>query len=223
MYGIKENLRYYFWATYRRKNLDVLLAKNEYHYKGVVLDVGGRDRGRFKKPKNRVEKWIFADIEEKYKPDMIVDITNMSGVETESIDVVNAIEIFEHVDDVERALSECYRVIKKNGTLMLSAPFLYPVHADPFDYERWTNDKWEKALIRAGFTIEKIEIMGRFFTVLADMNKTFVRSMPRPLKKALYFSYPILDLLTKLDDLRSVKNHPTFGRFHQGYFIVAKK
>lgn len=95
MAGIKSNLEYYFWATYRRKILDNLLEENKHYYKGVVLDIGGRDRGKFIKPKDKVKKWIFADVEEKYNPDVVLDVCNMSKIESGSIDTINAIKIFD--------------------------------------------------------------------------------------------------------------------------------
>jgi len=45
----------------------------------VVLDIGGRNRGKFIKPKDKVEKWIFADIESKHKPDIVVDVCDIVG------------------------------------------------------------------------------------------------------------------------------------------------
>ncbi len=107
----KKAISYYFWATYRRKILDRLLEEDKHYYKGIVLDIGGRDRGRFEKPKDKVEKWVFADIEEKHKPDIVLDITDMVSINDKSIDVINAIETLEHVEKPERALSECHRVL----------------------------------------------------------------------------------------------------------------
>lgn len=223
MKNLKRYVVYYFWASYRRKILDNLLEENKHYYKGVALDIGGRDRGRFKKPKSEVEKWIFADIEERHKPDVIFDVADMHKIKDETIDVVNAIELFEHVENPEKGLRECYRVLKKNGIMILSAPFLFPIHADPYDFQRWTEDKWKKELERLGFKILKFEVMGRFFTVLADMAKTFIKSMPGVLRWFLYLFFPILDLLMKLDSLNSVQNHPNLERFHGGYFIIDRK
>lgn len=219
----KESIRYYFWASYRRKILDELLEKNKHYYKGIVLDIGGRDRGRFKKPKSEVKKWIFADIEEKHNPDVVLDVANMDKIKNESIDVINAIELFEHVEKVEQGLKECYRVLKKDGVMILSAPFLYPIHSDPCDFQRWTEGKWKKVLKEISFDIEKFEIMGRFFTVLADMKKILTKSMPRIIRYLLYLFYPLLDLTTKLDNLRYTKNHPKLGKYHGGYFIILRK
>lgn len=220
---LKNRIRYYFWATYRRKILDKLLEKNKHYYKGVVLDIGGRDRGKFKKPKDKVEKWIFADIKEKHNPDVVLDVTDMNRIEAETTDVINAIELFEHVENPQKGLKECYRVLKKDGVMILSAPFLHPIHADPHDYQRWTAEKWKKELERIGFKIEKFIIMGGYFTVLANMKKLFINSLPRVLRWFLYLFYPLLDLLVKLDNTNYIKNNDKLNKFHGGYFIVSNK
>ena len=118
-----KKIRYYFWASYRRRLLDKLQNKYSFLYKGIVLDIGGRDRGMFKKPKDKVEKWIFADIESKHNPDIILDVADMNSFSNNSIDFINAIELFEHVKNIEKGLEECYRVLKKDGIMFISAPF----------------------------------------------------------------------------------------------------
>ena len=221
---IKKNISYYFWASYRRKMLDNLQEKYRDLYRGVVLDIGGRDRGKFRKPKNKVEKWIFADINKKHNPDILLDVANMKQIKNNSIDVVNAIELFEHVEKIEQGLKECYRVLKKNGTMILSVPFLYPIHADPYDFQRWTKRKWKLELKKVGFKIQKIEIMGRFFTVSMEYQKLFIKSFPKKISKFLkLINYPLMDLITKLDNFKLVRNNQILSGFHGGYFIIAQK
>ena len=218
-----SKLSYYIKSSVRRKALDKLLEKHTSLYKGIVLDIGGRDRGIFKKPKQKAEKWIFADIESKHKPDIILDVANMENIKTESIDVINAIELFEHVFNINDGISECYRVLKKDGIFILSVPFLFPVHADPFDYQRWTNTKWEKQLKNIGFKVEKIEITGRFFSVMNSMLRNLVLSLPIILRHLGYLFFPVFDLFKILDKTSLIKNHPKLGNFHDGYFIISKK
>ncbi|PIU01844.1 hypothetical protein COT68_01050 [bacterium (Candidatus Torokbacteria) CG09_land_8_20_14_0_10_42_11] len=220
---IEKNIQYYFWASYRRKILDKLLEKNKRYYQGTVLDIGGRERGKFKKPKDKVEKWIFVDIAKKYHPDIVLDVAQMHRIKTENIDVINAIELFEHVEKIEEGIGECYRVLKQNGVMILSAPFLYAIHADPRDFQRWTQEKWKKELKKTGFKIEKFKIMGRYFTVLADLKKSLINSLPRILALFFYLFYPLLDLLVKLDNTRYVKNNEKLNKFHGGYFMVLRK
>lgn len=221
--AIKETLQYYFWASYRRKMLDKLLYLNIDYYGGVVLDIGGRDRGRFQKPKSKVEKWIFADIAKEHNPDIVLDVAKMESIESETIDVVNAIELFEHVEQIEKGLLECFRILKKRGVFILSVPFLYPVHADPYDFQRWTEHKWKKELLAVGFSIEKFEIMGLYFTVLADAKKSFVGGLPKPLSYFFKLFYPLLDLLVQLDKTKWVLNNPRINKFHGGYFMIFRK
>ncbi len=201
-------------GSYRRKSLDNLLEENKDYYKGVVLDIGGRDRGRFQKPKQQVEKWIFADIVTEHNPDIVLDVANMEVIETETIDVVNAIELFEHVEQIKHGIKECYRVLKQGGVMILSAPFMYPIHADPYDFQRWTEHKWKKELEKSGFTIEKFQITGFYFTVLADSLRIF---------KFFKLFYFFLNFLVLLDKTKWVLNNPKLNKFHNGYFMIFRK
>jgi SAM-dependent methyltransferase len=219
---MRNNLNYYLWTSLRRKKLDKIQNKYKYLYKGVVLDIGGRDRGRFKKPKEKVDKWIFADIEEKHNPDIVLDVSNMKQLKDESIDVISAMELFEHVEEIEKGLSECYRVLKKGGEMIISVPFLYQIHGDPYDFQRWTEVKWKKELEKRGFKIEKFIIMGRFFTVLGDMLKKIIKLLPWGIKHFIYLLLPLIDCLVFLDNFNFVKKNE-LGNFHGGYFVILKK
>lgn len=218
-----ENIIYYFWASYHRKILDRLLGQNKHYYQGLVLDIGGRNRGKFKKPKDKVEKWIVADIKTRHQPDIILDVCNMNKIKDGAVDVVNATELFEHIENPQKGLEECYRILKKDGLMILSTPFLYPIHPDPHDFQRWTERKWKRELKEIGFEIQKFVIMGRYFTVWADLEKALVKSLPNILRWTCYLVYPLYDLLVKIDNLSCIKKHPYLGKFHGGYFIIAKK
>lgn len=220
--NLKKALGYYFFASNRRKLLDQLLFANQHLYHGVVLDIGGRDRGRFRSPKKQVEKWIIADIEADRQPDIVLDVSAMSDVETESVDVINALELFEHVEEPEKGLGECARVLKRNGVLILSMPFLFPIHGDPNDFQRWTPHKIMKELSACRLSVEEMRPMGYFFTVLTDNVKTGLQSIP-VIRYLGYILYPLLDLIAQLDRLDAVRQHSHLSRYTTGYFVVAKK
>lgn len=213
--------KYYKRASYRRKMLDSLLEKYKHIYKGIVLDIGGRDRGIFKKPKDKVDKWIFADINPNYKPDIILDVTDMRQIQSESIDVINAIELFEHVNNINKGLKECFRVLKKNGVIIISVPFLANIHSDPFDFQRWTFTKWKLQLRKTGFTINKFFIMGKYYTLLSQMLKTRIDTLPRGGFLLFRIFRPILDWLSHFDN--NIKNNEILDSYHNGYFIIATK
>ncbi len=129
----------------------------------------------------------------------------MTQISSNSIDIINAMELFEHVEDISSGLKECYRVLKENGVLLISAPFLYHIHADPYGFQRWTNTKWKNELTKLGFKIEKIFTMGRYFTVLGDMLKLLIQSFLKIYKYLGFLLFRILDRIVKLDKSFFVK------------------
>lgn len=219
---VRRGIEVYLSTSYRRKKIDTLSEKHRGLYHGIVLDIGGRDRGSFKKPKKEVEKWIFADIVPDFQPDMILDVTNMKNVESNSIDVISALELFEHVNYPEKGVAECHRVLKINGLLIASTPFLYGIHADPYDFQRWTGEKWRLVLKDAGFTEIEVTAMGTGVSVTLDLLKAVLRYSHPIIKYASFFLYPLLDLIEMLDRTRFAQQS-VLGKYVGGYFIVAKK
>ena len=47
-------------------------------------------------------------------------------------------EVFEHVSEPNKAITEIQRVLRPNGLLFLSIPFIYGEHEMPFDFQRFT-------------------------------------------------------------------------------------
>jgi SAM-dependent methyltransferase len=219
----RKHLKYYFWASFRRKILDALQEEFVDYYRGKVLDIGGRDRGRFKKPKHKVKQWIFADIEKKHSPDIVLNVTNMRSISSSSIDVVSAIELFEHVYEIEKGLNECIRVLNREGVIILSVPFLYQVHGDPDDFQRWTLEKWLREFKKMNLKPIETIITGNFFTVISDMIKQFFFSFSYPMKLLFYPFQPLFSLITCLDKTKFVQKNLKLKAYHGGYFFILKK
>lgn len=219
---LKTKIIYYFWATYRRKSLDYLQEKYRGIYRGIVFDIGGRDRGKFVKPKKEVEKWVFVDLIKDHNPDLVMDIANMDQASDNSVDVIACMEVLAHVEKIEKALDECSRILKKNGNLVFSVPCMHPVINDPTDFQRWTEMKWHKELTTRGFQVTILESTGGFFTLLGDMGVSLVKTLPTALRYFGYLFYPLLDGIVALDKTRFARK-PLLSRYITGYFIIAEK
>ena len=221
MSTISQKLQYYLGTTYRRKKLDKHLNSNRHYFKGKVLDIGGgRKRGAFIPPKTK--EWIFADISPELKPDVICNVENMKFNDN-IFNTIKATELFEHVQKPEQGIKECYRVLKKNGYLIVSMPFLYPIHGDPYDYQRWTKHKWKTIAKQTNFKVEKIITIGYFFTVLSDMLKKMNRSLPLPVRLLGYAFYPVLDIVSAIDNLKIISKNKILKTYTSGYLIILKK
>lgn len=220
---IIQRLQYYLQASYQRKLLDQALARHIKYYRGTVLDIGGRRRGRFDPQQTLAHKWVTADLETKRNPDIILDVCNMNDVRDKSIDTINALYLFEHVLDPEKGLQECFRILKSDGVLIAAAPFMVRIHADPSDYQRWTQTKWEKVLHTVGFRKINCQRIGSFFTVTADIYKECARNLfPPPFKQLLYLTFPLCDLWASFDRFKFTPSS-ILNSFVAGYFIVAEK
>jgi SAM-dependent methyltransferase len=57
-----------------------------------------------------------------------------------SVDMIIAESLLEHVFDSERVIGEIQRVLKPGGYVWTKVPFMYPFHASPNDYRRWTHE-----------------------------------------------------------------------------------
>jgi protein O-GlcNAc transferase len=79
----------------------------------------------------RTNEWLEVrlDIDPSVKPDIIGTITDMSGVQSESVDAVYSSHNLEHVynHEVPGALAEFYRVLKPGGFALITLPDIQKV------------------------------------------------------------------------------------------------
>ncbi len=205
--------------SYRRILLDKDLEEAREYMKGVTLDIGGgRKRGNFKRPDDTI--WIVMDIEKEHQPHILGDAHNIP-VESNAVDCVKCTELLEHVEYPEKVLEEISRVLKPGGALILSVPFNAGVHADPHDFQRFTDEKLKIMLDRANFQVVALKQQGLFFTVLGYMVKQAILNAKSNLKYLFVWLLPLLDLLVKLDNSTLVKNSKFMSSFTTGYFIIA--
>jgi SAM-dependent methyltransferase len=138
---------------------------------GRVLDIGGkkvRPRGKFRPPLQAVDHWEYLNIDRSTEPDYCCDAESML-IPSERFDCFLLIEVLEHVMSPEKVISEAHRVLKHGGHGYVAMPFMYPVHADPHDYQRWTSERLTREFVQAGFSEIKIEPMGGAFSVIFDV------------------------------------------------------
>jgi SAM-dependent methyltransferase len=104
---------------------------------GVVLDVGSKDA-----PYRRfvsATQYLRLEIEAGPGVDVVGDIHDIPRPEG-SFDTIICTEVLEHCHDPQRAVDELGRVLRPGGVCVLSTRFLYPYHAAPKDYFRFTDD-----------------------------------------------------------------------------------
>lgn len=194
-------------------------------HKDLMLDVGS-GKASYKGHLSYTH-YISIDIDFHARPSIIGDACHLP-VRKEVIDTITLIEVLEHIENVDKALSELNYVLKKDGYLILSAPLIFGIHAEE-DFFRWTEKGIRWYLEKSGFCAIKVEKNGGIFGAIGET----LRHVPdqilghssKRVNLANYgvmfltylFLIPFAKLCIALDVLDIKRNFTT------GYTILCKK
>lgn len=171
------------------------------------------------------------------KPDILADAKKLP-FDTGTLDTVLMLQVLEHIDNPELAIKEASRVLKKEGILIISVPFLYPVHDAPYDYFRFTEFALKSLLKKFNLKILHFSRDGTFLEFLLQSLIIFLlkRAKQALQNKKLFESIYALILLiitlpiTVITNLLTITLEPVnklFARFNNdfplNYTIVARK
>lgn len=186
----------------RRSIRDGIIA-NQQFMKGKLLDVGCGVmpyKSILIKPSGFADEYIGLDFELPItpgygagQPDLFWDGVKIP-LDDNSVDSVLLTEVLEHCFDPDLVMSECYRVLKSNGNILITVPFLWPLHDIPYDAYRYTPFSIEKILNKAGFVNVKISALGGWNASLGQMlglwlNRSGIGGWRRKLLYVLFFKF----------------------------------
>jgi SAM-dependent methyltransferase len=86
-------------------------------------------------------------------------------------------QVLEHVFTPEKFLSELFRVLEPGGKLIISVPFIWDEHEQPFDFGRYTSFGLVSLLEGAGFKIIQYQKVGTGPTVLFQLVNAYVHKL----------------------------------------------
>lgn len=138
---------------------------NSSEYIGVDIETSGHDH---KKLNSTVD--IFYDGE-------------TLPFENEHFDSVVAFEVFEHVFTPEVILPEIYRVLREGGRVLVTTPFVWPEHEEPYDYARYSTFGLKHLFEKHGFKVVKVSKIGNSYEIAFQLLSNVVAQktgdMPR--------------------------------------------
>lgn len=152
-------------------------------------------------------------------PDIVnVDIFHYEGVDlvanaeelplpSNSVDAIVCESLLEHVPRPEKIVAEMYRVLKPGGGMYIVIPFVYPFHASPNDFYRWSitglkellkEGEIEKIGVRAGPTSGLVGQLGTWFAIVFSFGYEPLYNVLSLVGLLLFFPFKFLDLLIGL-------------------------
>ncbi|MDT8856002.1 class I SAM-dependent methyltransferase [Paracoccaceae bacterium Fryx2] len=119
---------------------------------GRVLDVGGGRNARYLSQLPADITLESVNIDPKIDPTHLITPGAPFPMADDSYDMSICLNTLEHVYDGAAVLAEIFRVLKPGGTVYVTVPFIFRIHAHPDDYFRATPSWWRETFRRAGFS-----------------------------------------------------------------------
>lgn len=147
-------------------------------------------------------KVISFDISEERNPDLLGDICTYD-FKGKKFDIIVIAEVLEHLHSPHLAIDNIQSILLENGKLILTVPFIFPIHEQPFDYYRYTKYGLEFLLQKFSNVsisernswIEAINVL----LVRLIMDKQLISRLLAPIFIIIAFlNLPIVWLISKL-------------------------
>ncbi|MAV60989.1 MAG: hypothetical protein CMQ83_01335 [Gammaproteobacteria bacterium] len=135
------------------------------NYKNLdILEIGSGDTTLNQSAEpifHNASSFIQTDINDNYDHKYL-DITGQIQIE-EKFDLVLCANVLEHVFDTTSAIKNLNYLLKEKGHLLVSVPFIYPLHDEPEDFWRFTEHALKK-------------LFSDF--IILEINRTGIRQFP---------------------------------------------
>ena len=186
---------------------------------GRVLDLGGDQRSAYQRLFRGSFRLTTVNLDDEARPDIVHDLECPLPIPDEVYEHVLLINILEHIYDYKQLLSEASRVARRNGTVIIAVPFLYPIHRSPkvHDYRRFTDEALRNECAAVGLSIVQLEALGT--GVLCAASSLLSRALPFP--RVFSFLAKPTRLIDRLYARRARTNRPE--HYPLGYLVVARK
>lgn len=103
--------------------------------------------------------------------------------EDKSVHGVLCTQVLEHVRNPDALLAEINRVLSPGGMLVLSAPFMWQEHEEPYDFFRFTSFGFRELLMRSGFDLVSMQkTSGSLETIAQALSVYVVNNLSFPVR-----------------------------------------
>lgn len=140
LYTLRKTPFHPQWFAYRNESANRIHISE--YATGLTLDIGCADKAIGQYLTN-VQEHIGLDYYQTVQnwygtsPDIFGDGQQLP-IASNSIDTVLLLDVLEHLPNPDACIAEAQRVLKPGGKALIQVPFIYPLHDEPLDFQRWT-------------------------------------------------------------------------------------
>ena len=189
-------------------------------FKGEALEFGEDELKKSFLYFSKLDKkniFFSNNFKSKKKNFIKIDLEKKNKINKKFKNVV-ILNVLEHIFDTNNSILEIKKILKKNGNLIISTPFIYRYHGAPDDYNRYTISYLEKVLKLNKFKLtKKINCGTGPFLAAYSLIFDYIKRIPLLPIPILIFSLIIDKFLSLFQKTRMSSLYPIC------VFIIAKK
>lgn len=147
----------------------------------TLYDVGCGEKPFAAFLKGKVAKHVGVDVSYGFYATDDIDLVGSADelpIEDGSADAILSSQVIEHLPDPEKSIAEAARVLKPGGLLFLSYPYLYPIHAPPYDFVRLSQYALDAMLDRHGLELLERRALAGFWYMVGALAPIYVQGLP---------------------------------------------
>ena len=161
-----------------------LLTKKYVKKEMTVIDIGcGTKPYRSLFPKN--VNYIGVDCVCNSDEDVLAYAWKIP-LKSQSADIIFSTFSLEHINELDATEKEISRLLKKNGQLFITVPFVFPEHETPYDYWRFTRFGVQ-SIFKKYSIMEKFDDEGYLPTIAVLNNLLFQAAIKEPTICKVFF------------------------------------
>ncbi len=218
------------WDNWLIYNIgDRFLEKYSKYYKGKLYDLGCGEAPYKEYFLQYSDSYVGVDWTKTLhnsRADIVSDLNKKIELEDAVADTIVSLSVMEHLCEPQIFLNEAYRILKKDGNMILQVPWQWWIHEAPHDYFRYTPYGLEYMFKKAGFYDIKVEAQTGFFTMWLMKINYFSSRLVRGPKLLRWLIKIVLIPFWTLNQLIAPFLDGLDGAWEaesQGYFVHAKK
>jgi len=197
--------------------------------KGRLLDLGCGNKPYETLYQPLTNYQVGCDVmqSDKNRVDVLCPVTELKFNDSE-FDTVLCTQVLEHVFEHDKMMKEVHRVLRPGGHIILTVPFAWELHEEPYDFFRYTKHALKELFEQSGFQIDYIKPNGGKWAALYQLRNNVMYSSFRKrktlfnkLKKIIYMELRLTQLLNHFAIWRDKKFRDEV--FTLNYIVVAHK
>src|SRR5215213_1224735 len=190
-------IHYYFLIRDIREGI-------QHYAKGNFLDLGCGNKPYESLYRPLTSSQVGCDIiqSDKHRVDVICPVTELL-FSNGTFDTVLCTQVLEHVFEYDKMMNEIFRVLKPGGHLILTVPFAWELHEEPYDFFRYTKHALKQLFEQTGFEIDYIKPNGGKWAAIYQLRNNMMYSSFRKRKTFLNKLKKLLYMELRLTQLRN--------------------